>query len=381
MKEMSWAGIRRRAKKARGLGVLGVSLAAGLLLASPASASSGAGARPDAAIPGALNSVSCPAANECWAVGDSVGTTSNQAVMANWNGTAWTQTSIPAPPGAADTGLASVSCASTSYCWAVGYSQNSSGGTSVPYGLNWDGTAWSLGSLSSTAGDSTISCDSTTDCWSAGGGTSSLGHWNGTTWNVVSVPALGAPFGPALSCVSTSDCWLVGANPTGGGTLTAQWNGSAWSVVHTPTSKLGSHLLSGVSCTGTTCMAVGGNGARGKNIPIAQRWNGSTWKITPAGTTTTAKHAELFGVSCATSANCVAVGYRIGRRSPGAFSELWNGTVWKKLTTPTATGGLYELLVVSCVTTSDCWAVGGVPGVMATSLIEHWNGSAWSISS
>jgi hypothetical protein len=378
MKEISWAGIRGRVKKARSLGVCGVGLAAGLVLALPASASAGASARAGAAIPGDLNSVSCPAANECWAVGQSGGSTSPQAVMANWNGSAWTQTTVPAPQGAVATELISDSCASTSYCWAVGDYENSSG-TFTPYGLNWDGTAWSVGSLGATAGVSTVSCDSTTDCWAEGTSSSSLDHWNGTTWNAVSAPALGAPFEPALSCVSASDCWLVGANTTGGGTLTAQWNGSTWSVVKTPTSKLGGHFLPGVSCTGTSCMAVGGISIPDKHVPLAQRWNGSRWVVTPAGTVTTANHASLDAVSCVTSANCLAVGGRA--KSPTAFSESWNGTSWQQLTMPKGSG-MAELQGVSCVTTSDCWAVGGNPSAAsANSLIEQWNGSAWSISS
>jgi hypothetical protein len=76
-----------------------------------------------------------------------------------------------------------------------------------------------------------------------------------------------------------------------------------------------------------------------------------------------------------------AVGSRVGRQSPGAFSELWDGAHWHTLTTPTGSPGFYELFGVSCVTASDCWAVGGIPGVNAGSLIERWDGSAWSIVS
>jgi hypothetical protein len=127
-------------------------------------------------------------------------------------------------------------------------------------------------------------------------------------------------------------------------------------------------------------MAVGGNGATLQNYPLAQRWNGSAWKVTSTGTVGT-HYAALNEVSCTAGFKCLAVGYRVGRQSPGAFSELWDGARWHTLTTPTGSPGLYELLGVSCVTASDCWAVGGIPGVNAGSLIEHWNGSAWSIVS
>ena len=124
-------------------------------------------------------------------------------------------------------------------------------------------------------------------------------------------------------------------------------------------------------------MAVGGNGARGAHDPLTQSWNGKSWTVIPPGTVGT-NHAGFSAVSCTASTSCLGVGGRIGRQKPGAWSQLWNGTQWTTLKTPTQSGGAYELLGVSCVTASDCWAVGGLPGVPSHSLIERWNGTAWS---
>ena len=74
----------------------------------------------------ALYGVSCAAARDCWAVG--VDTTSqvehNQAL--HWNEAKWSFVSTPSPHGLANGDvdiLASVRCAASASCWAVGYQQ------------------------------------------------------------------------------------------------------------------------------------------------------------------------------------------------------------------------------------------------------------------
>jgi hypothetical protein len=49
--------------------------------------------------------------------------------------------------------------------------------------------------------------------------------------------------------------------------------------------------------------------------------------------------------------------------------EHWDGSTWSVLSTPP----LAVLHAVSCVSASDCTAVG------ADSAIAHWNGVAWSV--
>jgi hypothetical protein len=328
-------------------------------------------------IPGSLAAVSCPATNACWAVGWRAPVTPSTAIVAQWNGSAWSQDSIPFPSGAQSTSLTSVSCPSVTLCWAVGFYTASSRPHS--YALQWNGTAWSQVTLSLPAGviSFAVSCSSTVDCWEAQGfgGTPPLEHWNGTAWTMAALPAQVRLFQPALSCVSASDCWLVAPYKTHGGTYAAHWDGSSWSLVRLPSSI----LPSGISCLGKACAAVStdGNAGAGKGV-FAERWNGSAWKVTLTGGRGT-RSAGLNAVSCAAGGSCLAVGGKARGANPGAFSELWTGAHWHRLTTP----GGYELLGVSCVTATDCWAVGGLPPSTGstTSIIEHWNGTAWSIVS
>ncbi len=72
-----------------------------------------------------LNSVSCPSTSMCWAVGTNYDSTtaSNEGVVAEWNGSGW---GSPIVVGGTN-GLNSVSCPSTSMCWAVGYNSSNEG--------------------------------------------------------------------------------------------------------------------------------------------------------------------------------------------------------------------------------------------------------------
>jgi hypothetical protein len=333
------------------------------------------------AIPGALAAVSCPATNACWAVGSQTAQTPNSAVIARWDGSAWSQVSAPFPAGAQSTSLSSVSCPSVTLCWAVGHYTTAR--KFLPYVLQWNDTAWSPVTLPRPAGDHamipvSVSCSSTADCWEdqAQGGRPLIEHWDGTTWAIVAAPALGAPFNPQLSCVSASDCWMTGPYKTPSRAYTGHWDGSSWSLVRLP-KPIG---MSAISCLGTACVAVSRDGnPGGVKGPIAEQWNGSAWKVTLFETGP--KSASLNGVSCAADGTCLAVGSR-GGPSPGPFSELWNGSGWRRLTTPKPSGS-FGFSGVSCITASDCWAVGGFPNdpTPTTSLIEHWNGTAWSVAS
>lgn len=62
----------------------------------------------------------------------------------------------------------------------------------------------------------------------------------------------------------------------------------------------------------------------------------------------------------------------------------WNGTAWSKATTPNGVNEVNWLIGADAVAANDVWAVGYSatnPPEQSTSktLIEHWNGSAWSV--
>jgi hypothetical protein len=80
--------------------------------------------------------------------------------------------------------------------------------------------------------------------------------------------------------------------------------------------------LYGVSCAGKTCLAVGQTEA----LPAALTWNGTTWTSLP---TARGARGALYGVTCVTATDCVAVGSApSGSNASRDLSEFWNGTAW-----------------------------------------------------
>ena len=222
-----------------------------------------------------------------------------------------------------------------------------------------------------------VSCVSATDCIAVGGdlrnGSTVVEHWSGKKWSIIHSPR-GVGSG-GVSCVSASDCTAVGPP--------SQWNGTVWSITPSPTPSDGS--LAGVSCVSAVdCIAVGriGNDAGGSTggddaagHTLVEQWNGTKWSIVHAPNPSVG--GALMGVSCVTAVDCTAVGNSFGvsdghTYNKSALVEHWNGTKWSI----TLSKGGIALDGVSCVSATDCTAVGrGGSGT----LVEHWNGKKWSI--
>jgi hypothetical protein len=234
-----------------------------------------------------------------------------------WNGQAWSLTTLPEPPGASQTTLTGVSCASATACIAVGNYTTTTNQT-VALAEQFNGVGWSLQSPA-----------------------------NGTN---VSLAAASCPS-------SSSTCTAVGQqlDPTTGSYLTAAelWSGTSWTPESTPNpSGATSNALNGVSCvTSAACTAVGSDsGASASAQALGESWNGTSWTVQPVAAPS---GSQLTGVSCATSNFCVAVGY-----DGTILAEGWNGSVWSTQSTSAIPGIVRK---VSCPSTTLCVAVGSAP--------------------
>jgi hypothetical protein len=135
---------------------------------------------PTGSVSATLDSLSCSSATSCIAVGHFKEKTGHDKPLAErWNGTVWSQTTVPIPPeseGGAD--LYAVSCLSPNSCFAVGRRINKE--EEVEPGLKmpteertvaetWNGTEWSAQTTPNPAGAkwstfTTISCASSVSC-------------------------------------------------------------------------------------------------------------------------------------------------------------------------------------------------------------------------
>ena len=258
-----------------------------------------------------LSDVTCPSTTNCFAVG------ANH--VEHWNGSHWSIMTIPDPPGSVETALGAVSCPSTTNCFAVG-NYTIPGGIEKTLVEHWDGSHWSImtnvpnpsGSILSDL--VSLTCPTTTSCFAVGDyftasyatNPTLVEHWNGSIWKILTAPGDGLL---GVSCPSTTSCFAVGY--TGNKTLVEHWNGSHWSIMTTPTLAASSlAALRGVSCpTTTSCFAVGDTYT--VDGTLVEHWNGSHWSImtSPNHTGSTTRLNALNGVSCPNTTSCFAVGF------------------------------------------------------------------------
>lgn len=213
----------------------------------------------------AVSSLSCVATNDCWVVGHEA----SASAAWHYNGTAWSTVDVSID-GATNGALSGIDCVATDNCYAVGFVQIDNGDAN---GIvqHWDGSSWSL---VKNAGDdgaialASISCASSTYCVAVGTTSSlTLGiseQWDGSTWSPTSIDApdnnTASMSFSDIVCRDVGDCWSVGYfGPAADGStgLAQHFDGTSWMFVSAASPDVFDNL-SGISCpTPTNCWAVG----------------------------------------------------------------------------------------------------------------------------
>jgi hypothetical protein len=119
-----------------------------------------------------------------------------------------------------------------------------------------------------------------------------------------------------------------------------------------------------------------------------QHWTGEGWErvSSPNGASGSDAVNELNGVVAISPGDAWAVGeYRESPQTSDAYPtrtlvEHWDGSSWSIVSTPNPSSSENRLSAVAAAGPNDVWAVGlaGV-GTRSTTLIEHWDGQRWSV--
>ncbi len=142
-----------------------------------------------------INAISGSSASDIWVVGETVtpGYHNRQftSVIMHYNGSSWTDASVPD-----QSGLLDVDALSPTDAWAV------AADGSV---LNWNGSAWTVRTQES--GAQQVAVLSPTDVWV--GGIVSLGHYNGSAWSTTpTLSGINELYGGAA--LSPGRAWFAG---------------------------------------------------------------------------------------------------------------------------------------------------------------------------
>lgn len=232
------------------------------------------------------------------------------------------------------------------------------------------------------------------DAWAVGGSDGSayntlVEHWDGTSWSIV--PAASFPgVLYAVAAVGPDDVWAVGSENYPGRGLIEHWNGRTWSATYLRFAA----LLRGVTAVGPrTVWAVGQRYGRTNpfgDTTLTMRFNGSVWSQVRSPNPLTGNDTDqnwLTSVSAVSANNVWAVG-RYGNHDGGPLDqtliEHWNGTRWSVVPSPNPGGSSLDndLWGVAALGSKNVWAVGGVGDFLnpqlSSPLAVHWDGSRWT---
>lgn len=162
-------------------------------------------------------------ATDLWSV-------NNNGDAEQFNGSTWTTTKLPITTTLPDLSMTSISGSSPSDIWAAGTA--STEGVErrkvAPVLEHFNGTSWTNVTVPVNGGVSDVAAISPTDAFALDGG--SLIQWNGSTWSVVTATTQtgAAVSGTALAAWSPTDVWL------GGATTLDNFNGTTWTSIPVP---------------------------------------------------------------------------------------------------------------------------------------------------
>jgi hypothetical protein len=349
----------------------GVAVGAALVLgAGPALAAGGwtIAPAPPTGQDASLSGVTTTSDTDAWAVGYCCAAPNflgAKPIIDHWNGTAWSQASVPST-GYSTNSLTAVSASSATDAWAVGRSEPQRY-TWYPMAMHWNGTAWSVSTsfISALSGQLGVGVAdiSPTDAYAVGGGLGSahtglVAQWNGTTWTRVTVPLpknnnLGSDLG-AISADGPNDVWIVGTylfevNPSdyANETYSLHWNGSSWKIVPMPLEpgtnpnfEYGFSAIQANSPTDVWAVGESYNAATYTSSTLIEHYNGTKWSIVPSPSPGT--NGTLTGVTTSNASNNVwAVGYYrpTGSSTSQTLTLNWNGSTWNTVASPNGSTG------------------------------------------
>ncbi len=292
-----------------------------------------------------LNSVAVVSANDAWAVGE------NGTVL-HYDGDSWAVFSAPV---STTTTLSAVSFSSKNNGWAIGQD-------SVPpyYGviIRWNGTEWTTYEVPSPpwpVAMADVAVPNDTSAWITGGifvcsagppcvpeyALGSILHWNGNSWENISIPYVRFS---SISMLSDIDGWAVGLELVQT-TLRLRsrimrWNGSSWAAVDHPITEYpgGSvhYILEDVAALNPQ---IAWTAVSGQNRFL--RWDGTSWMelISPV--------SGKPSIAVLSADNVWAVG------AEGDIGH-WNGHFWTQVPSSVSV----TLSSISMASPFEGWAVG-----------------------
>jgi hypothetical protein len=304
--------------------------------------------------------------------------------------------------------LSSVAARSSNDQWAVGsWAKFPEDYHFHPLVEHWDGSAagWTAVANPTFTVDTAlygVTALASDNAWAVGGSVfepnqSVVEHWDGTSWsNIPSGSFPGILY--AVAALGPNNIWAVGTRSYPGPMLIEHWDGTSWTASYQlAAGRFGGNLRSITALGPKDIWAVGYYWGAGRvEYTLTMHFNGHVWRQVQSPNLLTSFEEDqnwLTSVTATSSKDVWAVGFDRGLDSPQTSTpgrtliEHWNGTRWSVVSSPDPSSTFGNALwSVKAVSASNVWAVGINDGVLdtystSTPLVAHWNGSTWTQAS
>lgn len=302
---------------------------------------------------------------------------------------------MPNPqPSGMSAGLDAVAADAANDVWAVGVAYTSS--VSQTLVEHYDGSSWSIVSSPNAAGTTDdeihgVVALAANNVWAVGwadtstSGQTLIEHYNGTSWSVVASPNMSGATWNALyrlAADAANDIWAVGTFTTSTGTepLTEHYNGSSWSIV-SAVGKPNFAELDDVSVVSGQAFAAGDyTDSSGVYHTLVEHYASGSWSLmtTPDSGTT---GSTLGSAAAISPTNVWAAGATVDLNGnfTGGLIEHWDGSAWSVVATNSSLPAIFWGLA-AVPGTANVWAVGdySTSNTTASTFVEQWQGYVWN---
>jgi hypothetical protein len=248
---------------------------------------------------------------------------------------------------------------------------------------------------------SSVSAPGAGDVWALGGTLTNsnqsfpvLEHWNGSSWQQVTVPGAGYPFYPyQVAASSAADVWVFGLAQGVAVPRWAHWNGRSWTTGALPVITVAGNSSPAVTITAAAAAGPGDVWVAG----TVTDWNskfglpaqaflanddGHGWQTyrIPVGM------PNLVGISALSRTDIWAAA--TGGQGTSGVGEVttnkavlmhWNGASWQSIPVPRNV----NVSAVAGISAHSAWVTGSLPGKGPDGLnfvagAAYWNGARWT---
>lgn len=197
----------------------------------------------------------------------------------------------------------------------------------------------------------------------------------------------------SVNVVGGSSVWFAGH--TGVGPWLLRWNGHGIEQAPQQISLL---QVGGIAPTSASSFDSDTDGWSLMSPPaavtagFAERWDGDRWTATPLAVSPdpAAFQSHITDVLAISPSNAWAVGSLypageiLGLHPVGALIEHWDGTRWSVVPNPASSQAGVGLVSLTALSANDIWAVGETLSQdpdehHVTPLIEHYDGTRWTV--